>query len=86
MANLHVRNIPDDLYERLRRYAHENDRTMSSVVICALERELERLEWLDRLAGHPPINLGLDAATLIAEERRRRDLELRGPNGSSTPA
>lgn len=76
MANLHVRNIPDDVYERLRRYARENDRTMSSVVISALERELERLEWPERLARHPPIDLGIDAATLIAEERRRRDREL----------
>lgn len=76
MANLHVRNIPDDVYARLRRYARENDRTMSSVVISALERELERLEWRERLARRPPIDLGIDAATLIAEERRRRDQEL----------
>lgn len=76
MANLHVRNIPDDVYERLRRYARENDRTMSSVVISALERELAQLEWRERLARRPPIDLGIDAATLIAEERRRRDREL----------
>ncbi len=76
MANLHVRNFPDDVYERLRRYARENDRTMSSVVIGALERELARLEWPERLARLPKTDLGVDAATLIAEERRRRDQEL----------
>lgn len=82
MANLHVRNIPDDVYERLRRYARENDRTMSSVVISALERELERLEWPERIARLPKTDLGVDAATLIAEERRRRDREL-GSGGAS---
>ena len=76
MANLYVRNIPDDVYERLRRYAREHNRSVNSIVIGALERELERLEWPERLARHPPIDLGVDAATLIAEERRRRDREL----------
>ena len=76
MANLHVRNIPDDVYQRLRRHARENDRTMSSVVISALEGELERLEWPERIARLPKTDLGVDAATLIAEERRRRDREL----------
>ncbi len=76
MGNLHVRNIPDDVYERLRRYARENDRTMSSVVISALERELAQLEWPQRIARLPKTDLGVDAATLIAEERRRRDREL----------
>jgi plasmid stability protein len=82
MANLHVRNIPDDVYERLRRYARANNCTMSSVVIGALERELERLEWPERLARHPPIDLGVDAATLIAEERLRRDRELGSSDAS----
>ena len=76
MVNLHVRNVPDDLYERLRRYACENNRTMSSVVLSAVERELERLEWQERLARRPTTDLGFDAATVIAEERLRRDLEL----------
>lgn len=76
MANLHLRNIPDDLCERLRRYAREHNRSVSSVVIGALERELARLEWPERLARLPKTDLGVDAATLIAEERRRRDREL----------
>ncbi|MDE2904288.1 MAG: toxin-antitoxin system HicB family antitoxin [Chloroflexota bacterium] len=86
MATLNIRNIPDDLYERLRRYAREGNCSVSEVVVSALERELERLEWPERLARHPPTELGIDAATLIAEERRRRDLELGGPDRPSTPA
>ncbi|MDE2767348.1 MAG: hypothetical protein OXI70_04590 [Chloroflexota bacterium] len=59
---------------------------MSEVVVSALERELDRLEWQEHLARQPKTDLGIDAATLIAEERRRRDLELGGPDRPETPA
>ena len=75
MANLQVRNIPDDLHERLRRHARENNCTMSSVVLSAVERELARWEWRRRLAQHPTTDLGIAAATLLAEEQSHRDLE-----------
>ena len=79
MANLQVKNIPDDLHERLRRHAQENNCTMSSVVLAALERELAWSDWQKRFAKHPETDLGVDAATLIAEERALRDLELEWP-------
>ena len=75
MVNLHVRNIPDDLYERLRRHARENNCTVSMVVLSAVERELVRWEWRKRLAQRPTTDLGVDAATLLAKERSHRDLE-----------
>ena len=75
MADLQVRNVPDDLHERLRRYACENDLTMSEVVLVAVERELARCEWRKRLAQRPKTDLGVEAATLLAEERSLRDLE-----------
>ncbi len=75
MANLQVRNIPDDLHERLRRHARENNCSMSTVVLSAVERELVRWEWRKRLTQHPTTDLGIDAATLLAEERSQRDLE-----------
>ncbi len=49
---------------------------MSAVVLSAVEHELERLEWRERLAQRPTTDLGVDAATIISEERARRDLEL----------
>ena len=76
MANLQVRNVPDDLHERLRRHARENNCTMSAVVIIAVERELARWEWRKRLAQRPKTDLGVAAATLLAEERYLRDLEM----------
>lgn len=73
MANLQVKNIPDDLHERLRSHALENNRTMSSVVLTALERELTRSDWQKRFAQHPETDLGVDAATLLAEARSLRE-------------
>ena len=75
MSNLQVRNIPDDLHERLRRHARENNCTMSAAVLIAVERELARWEWRKRLAQRPKTDLGVEAATLLVEERRLRDME-----------
>ena len=38
MANLQVRNIPEDLHDRLRRHARARRRTMSAVVLGAVEQ------------------------------------------------
>ena len=75
MANLHVRNIPGELYERLRKHARKGNRTISATVLAAVERELAWSEWESRLAQHPTTDLGVDVATLLAEERAHRDSE-----------
>ena len=75
MANLQVRNIPDELHERLRRHAREHNCTMSAVVLSAVERELVRWEWRERLAQRPETDLGVDAAALLADARALRDAE-----------
>ncbi len=69
MANLQVRNMPEDLHERLRLHAQENNCTMSAAVLIAIRRELERWEWKKRLAQRPRTDLGVPAAELLAEER-----------------
>ncbi|MYC93985.1 MAG: toxin-antitoxin system HicB family antitoxin [Caldilineaceae bacterium SB0661_bin_32] len=76
MANLQIRNIPDTLYERLRRHARENNSTMRAVALTAIERELARWEWQKRLAQRPETDLGVDAAALLKKERSRRDNEI----------
>lgn len=78
MANLQVRNMPDTLHERLRRHARERNCTMSAAVLEAIDRELARWEWREHLARGPTTELGADAATLLADERRLRDAELGG--------
>ena len=46
---------------------------MSAVALEAIERELTRWEWRKHLAERPATDLGVEAATLIMEERKRRD-------------
>lgn len=76
MAILQIRNMPDTLHERLRRYAGENNCTMRAVALIAIERELARWEWRERMAQRPETDLGVDAAALLEEERSRRDGEI----------
>jgi plasmid stability protein len=51
MAILHVRNVPEDLYERIRRRAAEEKRSISAEVITLLEAGLQesqpgnKAEW-----------------------------------------
>ena len=69
MANLQVKNVPDDTYERLRKLAKERKTTISATVLNAVERELRSAEWRERWELRPEIDLGIDAATLVREAR-----------------
>ena len=76
MANLQVKNVPEELHERLRRHARKNNCTMSAAVLAAIERELSLAEWRERMAARPAVDLGVPAAQLIEEARAERDREL----------
>ena len=76
MANLQVRNLPDELHERLRRCAQQRNSSMSAVVLQALERELEWSEWQERLEQRPPLEVSLGSVAALHEARRERDEEL----------
>ncbi|MDE0654593.1 MAG: toxin-antitoxin system HicB family antitoxin [bacterium] len=76
MANLQVKNIPETLHDRLRRHARANNCTISAAVLTAVERELARWEWRERLAQRPTTDLGIEAAALLAEERSLRAVEI----------
>ena len=75
--NLQVKNVPVSLHDRLRRRARLQNRTISDLVLAAVERELARQDWLDRLRTRPEVELGASAASLVEEERALRDQELR---------
>ena len=77
MANLQVKNIPDSLHRRLRQHARSHHRTIGEIVIAAVERELDRNAFHERLGKRPTTNLGTPAASLLEEERRQRDRDLR---------
>ena len=76
MASIKVRNIPDDLYDRLPKHAYESNSTMRALVVAAIEGELRRREWQQRLDHRPVTDLGINAATLLAEARAEREAEL----------
>ena len=76
MANLQVKGIPDSLHRNLRRCAEKRRCTISDIVITAVERELARSAFRERLTKRPRTNIGLPAAELLDEERHERDKRL----------
>lgn len=76
MANLQVKNLPEDLHQRLRHFAQKHHRTISDIALEAIEREMARYEWHGKLSQQPAIDLGTTAASLLEEERRQREREL----------
>lgn len=69
MANLQVKNLPDALHQRLRHYAQKHHRTISGIVLKAIEREIARYEWHERLSQRPTTDLGDSSASLLEQER-----------------
>ena len=58
MPILHVRNVPDHLYDRIRQQAQQQNRSISAEVIILLNKALDQAE--------------LSQAELLANIRRRR--------------
>lgn len=81
MATLHVRDVPDDLYERLRREAERARRSISAETVSILRQALppgeavsldELLETADAIrAQHRLAPGGSTAAELVREDRDR---------------
>jgi len=80
MSILHVRNIPDELYERIRRRAQAQSRSISAEVIVLLNRALTETEAAQRdvLADirrrrfFRPAEAGApDSTSLLREDRAR---------------
>jgi hypothetical protein len=76
MANLQVKNVPADLFRRIRRYARRRGRTLRDVVLDAVEREVARAEFHDRIAGRSAVRLDEPAARAVEETRSERDREI----------
>lgn len=76
MAALQVKNVPEDLHERLRERAEAEGTSISELVLVAIRRELSRPRmqvWLDELAHDAPTNVKRrDIVSAIAESRRTR--------------
>jgi hypothetical protein len=77
MADLHVKNLPDDIHERLREFARYKHWPISWAVITALEREVTRWEWEKDFKKAPKTPYNINVAEIMREERDRRENELR---------
>lgn len=80
MATLHVRNVPDGLYERLRQQAEAQNRSLSAEVIILLNHALNEtagdqaavLARIRRRRSFNPVAVGApDSTTLLREDRQR---------------
>ena len=76
MANLQVKNLPDDLHQRLRHYAQKHHRTISDIALEAIERGMARFEWHERLSQRSATDLRDSAASLLELERQQRESDL----------
>ena len=76
MANLQVKNVPESLHRKIRAYAKRRGRTVRDVVLDAVTREIERLEFRARLAKREPADLRRPAARTLEEVRAERDREI----------
>jgi hypothetical protein len=71
MSTLQIKNMPDSLHRRLRYHTQKQRCTLSDFASEAVERELARREFHERLARRPKTDLGVSAAALLVEERRQ---------------
>lgn len=79
MANLQIKNIPEDIHAELRRRAQLEDTTVRDYVLGLLRHDQRlpaRADWLARLDALDPVELDRPAHEALADERTERDREL----------
>ena len=73
MATLRVKNVPDDLHERLRKQARRYKTPLGNLVVVALEREIVQIELHERIAAQEPREFKVSPSEMLARERAQRD-------------
>jgi plasmid stability protein len=80
MPALYVENVPDDLYQALRKRARQNRKSMAAEVISLLERDIptarelqRRREFYKRMAELRAVQLGSSVSFPTTEEMIRED-------------
>lgn len=80
MPILHVRNVPDDLYERIRQRAGRQNWSISAEVIILLDKalaeaELSQAELLENIRlrrSFRPLDQGAPGSTTLLRQDRER--------------
>lgn len=78
MANLQVKNVPDDIHDKLRMIARREGTTVREVVLQAVIRRIRMEEFEARLATRDAVDLGTPAVALVAEAREEYGERERG--------
>jgi hypothetical protein len=73
MANLQVKDVPEELHQKLRRVAKRRRTTMREIILEAVRREVSQEEFVARLRRRRAVNLGRPAAEFLREARRERE-------------
>lgn len=81
MPPIHVRNVPADVVERLKRRAKRNGRSLNAEIVDLLATSVEEERepgWVAKRlaelhAKYPPLEEPVDAAELIRQGREERD-------------
>ena len=76
MATLHVKDIPDQVYERIRWLAKKRNSTIKATILEAVERQIREEEWDEYWRSLPKDDPDVDASELVYEARTLRDAGL----------
>ncbi|MEO7803940.1 MAG: hypothetical protein ABIS18_05990 [Actinomycetota bacterium] len=75
MANLQIKNLPEDLHEELRRRARLDGVSVRAYLLRLIQDDLvspSRSEWLAGLRSRRPVDLGRPVAELVGGDRSER--------------
>ena len=86
-ALIQIRNVPDDVHRKLTERAASSGKSLNSLMLEIVEREVERPTMAEvaariRATSMPPVGSG-QAAEVIREAREERDRELLSRIGRS---
>ncbi len=73
MANLQVKDIPEDLHRRIRECARRRGKSLRELVLDALGKELSCDEFERRLQRRSRVRLSRPAGEMLAEVRAERE-------------
>ena len=76
MVDLQVKDVPDELYQRIRWLADRRDSSIDSVILEAIEQAIRREEWWERWASRPTFDGEIDSVRWIREAREENDRKL----------
>jgi plasmid stability protein len=72
MANLQVKNVPEDVHRRLRECARRRGKSLRELILDALGKELSHDEFERRLQSRSRVRLSRPAGEVLAEVRAER--------------